>query len=265
MSFLGDRVALVGAYVTDLVRRGVPKTVGSIDREVVFVVDGVGGFQAVPILLRRAWRGRNDAPGTVAVRWQFGLPGVIWIDLCWRSRSERKAAEFAEQLVAFRARHPETTIHVVAYSAGTAIAVWACEHLDGRVKIETLVLACSALSPTYNLGPALRSVERCYALVSERDRVILGFGTRVFGTMDRRFVSAAGRMRFSRPRSLSPQDVGAYDRLQEIRWTPDLRVAGNAGGHSGFASVPFLREHMLAILRGEPKLAVHDVATQAID
>ena len=264
MSFLGDRIALVGTYLTELLRRGVPGTVGSIDREVVFVVDGAGGFQAVPILLRRAWRGRHNAPGTIAVRWQFGLPGEIWTDLCWRRRNERKATEFAEQLVAFGARHTDTTIHIVAYSAGTAIAVWACEQLGSRVKIETLVLACSALSPTYNLGPALRSVERCYALVSERDHVILGFGTRVFGTMDRQYVSAAGRMRFSRPRSLSPQDVGAYDRLREIRWTPNLRAAGNAGGHSGFASVPFLREHMLAILRGEPKLAVHDVATEAI-
>ena len=265
MSFLGDRIALVGTYFIDLLRRGIPKTEGPLDREVVFIVDGVGGFQAVPILLRRAWRGREDVPGTIAVRWQFGVPGEIWTDLFWRSRNERKAAEFAEEIVAFGVEHPGATIHVLAYSAGAAIAVWACECLGDGLQIETLVLACPALSPTYNLGPALRSAKRCYALVSERDRVILGFGTRLFGTMDRRYVSAAGRMRFCKARSLSAEDVGAYDRLQEIRWTPQLRAVGNSGGHSGFASVPFVREHMLAILRGEPKLAVHAVATEAVD
>ncbi len=259
MGFLIDRLNVIGTYFAELVRYGLPESAGATDREVVFVLDGVGGFQFVPLLIRKAFRGQDGAPGTVIFRWQFGLPGEIWTDLCWRRRNERQAGVLAEKLIAFRRAHPQTTIHIVAFSGAAGIAVWACERLGGRAKIATLVLVCPALSPEYNLGSALRSVDRCYALVSARDRWLLGVGTTVFGTTDRRYGSAAGRVGFGRPASLSDDDARAYNRLREIRWSPALIEDGNSGGHTGWARVSFLRKHLTPILRGEPLLPVHDV------
>ena len=248
------RASLVTRYALELVRQGLPERTGPMEREVIFILDGVGGFQFVPLLIRRMLQDAGSHLGTIMYRWQFGLPVEIWTDLMWRSRNEKKAAEFAARLADFRAEHPSARIHLVAYSGGCGIAAWACERLTGPAAIETLVLACPALSCTYNLAPALRKVERCYALVSRKDRWILGAGTSVFGTVDRRFACAAGCAGFRRPALLSPEDEAVYDRLWQIEWTAQLRSLGHHGGHAGWATLPFLREHLLALLRGEPRL-----------
>jgi len=254
-----DRASVIRTFLVELARNGIQERHGDVSREVVFVLDGVGGFQFVPLLLRRAWRDDPGTPGTIVVRWQFGIPGEIWTDLCWRSRNMKKASEFADQLASFRLQYPEASIHILAFSGGTGIAVWACERLAGRAAIETMVLACPAISPEYNLAEALRAVHRCYALISHRDCGILGLGTTVFGTVDRRHCSAAGRKGFSPPPNLSQADARAYDRLRQIEWTPQLRALGHRGGHTGWAQVALLREHMLSILKGEPKLPVSKV------
>jgi hypothetical protein len=259
VGILIDRADVVGTYLVELARGGAVERMGDVSKEVVFVLDGVGGFQFVPVLLRRAWRDDPDTPGTILFRWQFGIPGEIWTDLCWRSRNVRKASDFADAVAALHETQPGATIHILAFSGGTGIAIWGCERLLGRAPIETMVLACPAISPGYNLSRALGAVRRCYALVSHRDSGILGAGTTVFGTVDREHCSAAGRLGFSRPPDLSDDDREAYDRLGEIYWTPELRDVGHSGGHTGWARVAFLREHMLPMLRGDPKLPVSKV------
>jgi pimeloyl-ACP methyl ester carboxylesterase len=260
MGVVVDRVRVVSQYLYELARGGVPQRSGDVSREVVFILDGVGGFQFVPLLLRRAWRDDPSSPGTILFKWQFGVPGEIWTDLCWRSRNLVKAGEFADLLAAFHDENPDTRIHLVGYSGGTGIAVWACERLASRAPIETMVLACPALSPAYNLAPALGAVRRCYALVSHRDWGVLGAGTTVFGTVDRLHCSAAGRLGFRLPDGCSDADRAVYDeKFRQIRWSTDLRQFGNSGGHTGWAQIAFLREYMLGLLRGDTPLPVEQV------
>jgi pimeloyl-ACP methyl ester carboxylesterase len=182
------------------------------------------------------------------------IPGLILVDLMWHRRNQVMAARLARKLLALRRAHPNATIHLVAFSGGTGIAVFALERLRGRVPIETLILACPAISREYNLGPALRGVQRCYALVSCRDRWLLGVGTRLFGTMDRRYERSAGLVGFARPEGLTAMDAEAYSRIREIHWSPELRRDGHAGGHTGWVHVPFLRRHLPALLAGKPLL-----------
>lgn len=196
--------------------------------------------------------------GSVLHRWQFGLTGEIWTDLMWLRRNRLMGLKLARELLTFRREHPETVVHLLAYSGGAGVAVFACEALRGRVGIETLVLACPALSPTYNLGQALGAVTRCYALISRRDWVILGLGTRIFGTTDRRFVAAAGRTGFRLPPGLSDADAKGYARLRQIHWTPELKRLRHFGGHVGYSAVPWLRRHLMPILRGTPELPVFE-------
>ncbi len=259
MGFLTTRISVVSTYLVERVRNGVPQCVGSPDREVLVMLDGVGGFQFAPLLVRRALREEGSSLATILFDWQFGLPGEIWSDLCWHRRNRFMGRQLARKLLTLRRAHPGTTIHVVAFSGGAGIAVFACEALAGRKIIDTLVLPCPALSPDYNLGPALGAVERCYALVSSRDKWILGLGTRIFGTTDRRFVDSAGRVGFRPPAELSDPDRRAYERLHEIHWTPSFKQEGHQGGHTAWAAVGFLRKHLLPILRGEPLLPAHKV------
>jgi len=169
------------------------------------------------------------------------------------------AALLAQRLLLCRQANPEAKILVLAFSGGAGIALFACEKLQGRSLIETMVLACPAVSPQYNLAPALSAVQRCYALISRRDRVILGLGTRVFGTTDRQFTAAAGHVGFRRPANLPRREAKLYSRVREINWTPELKELGHHGGHTAWLSHRFLDKHLLPMLHGEPLLPTTEV------
>ncbi|MBI3834777.1 MAG: hypothetical protein HY287_10650 [Planctomycetes bacterium] len=246
-----DRASVISTYLVELVRRGLPKVCGPLDREVVFILDGVGGFQFVPLLARKVIRESGEPIGTIMYRWQFGLPGEVFTDLCWYTRNCRKGRELAELIVAFHVAHPQTIIHIVALSGGCGIAIFACEALAKRAPISTLIMACPALSPTYNLAPALREVECCFALVSERDTVLLGLGTRIFGTTDRVRCDAAGQVGFQIPPDATDDDRAAYRKLHEVHWTPAMREDIHSGGHTGWANPKFLRKYLIPLLHGE--------------
>ncbi|MBU0719256.1 MAG: hypothetical protein KJ749_13490 [Planctomycetes bacterium] len=259
MGFLVPRMISIPAFLSERVRFGLPTVAGPLDQQVLFILDGVGGLQFAPLLVRRVLRSERITMGTVVYKWQFGLPGEIWTDLMWRRRNEIMAVGLARRLMAFRRAHPQATIHVLAYSGGTGIAVFALERLGGREVVETLVLAGPAISPEYNLGPALQAVRRAYALISHRDTVILGWGTRVFGTMDREFVAAAGKTGFRIPPGAEEAALEAYGKLREVRWSPMLKDCGHHGGHTGWLTPAFLRRHLPSILEGNPQLPTRPV------
>ena len=259
MGFLTNRITVISQYLAERARYGTPELSGTVGSEVLFVLDGVGRFQIAPLMVRRVLRAKAHPMATVLYDWQFGLIGEIWTDLMWHRRNRTMAARLARKLLAFRRAHPDTTIHALAFSGGAGVALFACEQLQGHPLIETLVLACPAVSPEYNLASALGAVKRCYALVSRRDMFILGLGTRVFGTTDRRFSSAAGYLGFRRPGNLSAEEAAFYSRLREITWSPALRELGHHGGHTGWVSERFLSHHLLPMLHGEPLLPTREV------
>jgi len=259
MGFLTTRVVAVSDYLAERVRHGLPAEDFHVSGHAVLVIDGVGGFQFAPALVQRALRLEGSSRNILMFRWQTAVVGDIWTDLCWHRRNRLMAARLARGLRAWRRRNPHGRLDVVAFSAGAAIAVFACEQLRGRPFVETMVLACPALSRKYNLGPALRAVRRCIALISRRDRFLLGAGTRLFGTVDRRFEPAAGLRGFALPDAVPPEDRAAYARLREIWWDPSLHVLGHHGGHTGWGRVSFLRKHLLAMLDGAPHLPTHPV------
>ena len=259
MAPLLTRADVVAKYMVDRLRYGVPEVLGSVDREVLFLVDGVGRFQAAALMVRRALRETGSDIGTILYDWQTPIFGEVLSDLMWYRRNRLMGVKLGRKLLTFRRQHPETRIHVLAYSGGAGIAIFGLEALRGRSLIDTLILACPAISAQYNLAPALRTVQRCYALTSHRDSVILGWGTRIFGTTDRRYESAGGRVGFRIPPDAPEDDADVYGRMRQIRWTPDLRKLGHPGGHTGWAGVKLLHKHLMPLLRGNPHLPTYEV------
>lgn len=257
MGFILNRAYAICDYSAELMRYGAREVVGDMDHEVLFALDGIGGMQIAPLMMRRALRQTNAPIGTILFDWHCTPRGEIFSDLMWLKRNRLMGAQLARKLLAFRRAHPAARIHLTAFSGGAGIAVFACEHLADKDIIDTLLLGCPALSPSYNLAPALRAVRRCYALISHRDRFLLGIGTTIFGTTDRCFGSAAGRLGFSVPEGTVSADLSMYERLGQIQWIPSLRADKHYGGHTGWVSTAFLRRHLVPILRGEPLLPVH--------
>ncbi|MCB9866547.1 MAG: hypothetical protein H6816_07940 [Phycisphaerales bacterium] len=234
-------------WVGELRRYGAPRETGDPRRGTVFLLDGVGGFKLTPLLVRKALRVCGSSFATYFYDWHRGLPGDMLSDLMCL-RANRRAALKLARIIRRRAREfPDAPIHLISYSGGTGVAAFAVEKLGRHVRLGVLVLGASALAPGYDLAPVLRRVRVCYGLTSRRDVIILGLGTTLFGTVDRRFGASAGLVGFRNV----PGSGGAGEPVGEfvaMPWTPELCAWDHAGHHVGAASVPYVRTHLVPLL-----------------
>ena len=113
------------------------------------------------------------------------------------------------------------------------------ESLSPNLKLDRLILIAAALSPDYDLSPA---VSRCnkglVSFYSKRDWWTLGMGTSLFGTIDRKYTASAGQLGF---RS-SKGKVIKSDLITQIPWRPDWLKLGHDGGHVGWLKQAWSRE-----------------------
>jgi hypothetical protein len=152
-------------------------------------------------------------------------------------RNRAECVALAERITFLARSQPGRRIIVTAQSAGAGFAIFALEKLPPDVRIDTLVLLAPAISGTYDLTPALRHVRReAYVFTSPHDTIVLGYGTRVFGTMDGRKSSAAGLTGFSRPIGGDPQQ---YAKLIELDYRTSWIRYSNWGDHTGSMTSSF--------------------------
>jgi pimeloyl-ACP methyl ester carboxylesterase len=229
-------------------RTGVPALCGDPKNGVIFILDGIGGVLFIPVNARVAFREAGLPHATCIFDWHHGLRGEFLGDLCCLRRNRAEAARLARMIREFRRVNPGAPVHVLAYSGGTGVAVFAAERLGPRARIDTLVLCCSALSPAYPLASALRNVGRCYAFASARDVALLGLGTTLFGTIDRRFGPSAGLVGFRREESGARQEGASGGRFRQIWWNREMRHYGNHGNHVGSGRIAFIRDCIAPLL-----------------
>jgi pimeloyl-ACP methyl ester carboxylesterase len=215
-----------------------PVTAAQLDRGYILLLPGVANK---PSSMAGIAGGLEDAGIDHAIErdlWgsrPFGeLKNVQSLD-----RNRRWAAQRAARLAEYRRSHPEQPITLVGYSGGGAIALFICESLPKDVKVDRAILLAAAVSPDYDLVPALQHCRRGIVNVySREDWFDAGFLTKTFGTMDRKKTSAAGRRGFLD----TDGRLVTRDDLTQIAWTPEWRKLGHWGGHVGYESRPWARE-----------------------
>ncbi len=216
---------------------------------------GIAGEHSVDHALIAGLRdGGFDGPAEI-IDWpgdQAGLGALLN-----RKRNDQQAEQVAARIVQIIHDDPRARVIVTSHSGGTGVAVWALEKLPANVKVESLFLLSSALSPGYDLTPALRHVRRhAYAFVSENDTIVLSAGTRMFGTIDGVKCDGAGRCGFSAPTNASELQ---YAKLVQRKYESSWLQYGNDGDHLGTLSRSF-SEHVLApivLAEFDPSLAAH--------
>lgn len=156
------------------------------------------------------------------------------------ARNQRRAAILAKALTEWRATHKTDTVYLVAGSAGTGIALFACEMLPKEIFFQRAVFISSAVSPQCDLEPVLsRTEDGLFSYYSEKDWYVLGIGTREHGCVDRICGDAAGHIGF----------VHLNDpRVREMAWTVDHRKYGNRGGHAGGFKPCFVHHFVVPLL-----------------
>ncbi len=215
-----------------------------MSRGTIFLLGGINDVWVVG----RAWRRYLPASGLPhrieLIRWQQGFRAILTLADLWRTDHHRRiAAELADRVREAQATAPGEPVHVLAHSAGTAIAAYALEQLTAPVT--SAVFVGSGLSPDYDLSAALhRTTAGILTVESRFDMFFLGIGTRLFGTADRKWTAAAGMVGFRRP-----SDPTVADKLHRTQWSPRFLRQGWLGGHISIASPWFVRGTLAAWVR----------------
>jgi pimeloyl-ACP methyl ester carboxylesterase len=173
--------------------------------------------------------------------WTEHDPGLsaLWS----RERNDKEAQKIADKVEQIVRDDPAARITLTAHSGGNGLAVWALARLPRGVQVQTLVMLASALSPQYDLSDALSHVRgKAYVFYSEYDSIVLGAGTRAFGTIDGVRTDAAGRVGFTMP---ADGDKTQYAKLTQYPFDKAWMRLGNLGDHIGALS-PSFAEHILA-------------------
>ncbi len=194
------------------------------------------GVEGGPLALTDARRAFRDAGVKSRIRTHdYGRPFGLLANLMAYESNRRAAENIAAQIVEYRVKHPDTPIDLVGYSGGGGMAVMVAEAVAKDVRLHNVILCQPAISPTYNLNKALRRVDGTLVnLYAPNDWFMLGLGTSLFGTMDRQYVSAAGKDGFAEPLILDDPQLAKHFKQQ--MWTPDLIMKGHGGMHAGILS-----------------------------
>ena len=241
-------------------------SVASHERGLVLVADGVGGLNLCGEGLRHVVPKAGLPHEVRVVPWGHGL--FRWhADLTSVPNQVTHARWIRQTVLEHREQFPAAPVFLVGKSGGSGVVARALELLaDPEVDadspngggistrpITACVLLAPALSPSYDLTRALSAVERELVVFwSPLDVIVLGLGTWLFGTIDRKHSVAAGLVGFQPPTvdpSLaSPDRALAYARLRQIPWRLSMGTTGYLGGHVGPDSPAFLKKYVVPIL-----------------
>jgi pimeloyl-ACP methyl ester carboxylesterase len=222
-----------------------------LDAGLVLCLDGVGGYDWLPRLLRRGLDRGGVKAAIVIYHWSIGPLGLWVADLLLRRRNRRAARALARTIAAYQQWKPGRPVTVIGHSAGGAMAAWVLEALPAGCLVERALLLAPALAPSYNLGPAARGVQgNLYVTHSPLDVALLAVGTTVFGTMDGRHTPSAGLTGFRLPDELGDEDRAAYAKVRQIRCRPAMARDGHFGDHMGCTSTRFSKRVLAPIVLG---------------
>jgi pimeloyl-ACP methyl ester carboxylesterase len=154
-----------------------------------------------------------------------------------------RAKKIAGRVVSYEQEHPQRPVVVVGYSGGGGLAVLTAEALPEGCRIERMILIAAALAPDHDLSKTLSHCrDGLVNFYSERDVVMLGAGTALFGTIDRKYTPAAGRLGFRDTQG----KLLADKRVTQIAWESGWLWLGHNGMHTGWLAPGWSRDVLAA-------------------
>jgi pimeloyl-ACP methyl ester carboxylesterase len=220
-------------------------TARQVERGLVWMLPGIEGG---PWSMHWAQAAFRDAGVESEIRifdWQRPLGTLD--NLTDYEGNRRKAAGIAKRIAAYGWQHPGGAIDLVGYSGGGGLAVMVAEALPEGVHLRNVVLVQPALSPDYDLTAALSRIDgKLVNFYSPYDWLILGLGTRLFGTMDRREVASAGKESFDLQRAIRDPTLRA--KVEQRAWELRMIADGHFGDHFSILSYWWNRRYVAPYL-----------------
>jgi hypothetical protein len=228
--------------------RGAFQADGQSKPGIVIVVCGIGGLDFVALSSQWALPRAGVRHEIREFRWTHGK-GRLLRDLQDTQHCLRKADELAAEVHKIKAQDPERPVYLVGKSGGTGLVLAAAEQLPPQT-LERIILLAPAVAPTYDLRPALRATKyEIVSFYSPYDQLVLNWGTRQFGTIDRYYGASAGLHGFTIPPDFSSSDSALYDRLVQVKWNPAMILEGHFGIHIGTSMPAFVAKEVAPWLK----------------
>jgi hypothetical protein len=217
----------------------------------VLHLPGVSGTSNIDYSLRQGMKaGGFDGPFEI-FDWTCHDPGIPALHN--RARNEQQAQLVADLITKQFRAHPEQPIYLTCHSGGSGPATWALEKLPEDVHVACFLMLAPALSPTYDLSKALAHITgHAYCFNSPDDDLVLGTGTKMFGTIDGVRSDAAGRIGFQTP---GTADLAQYAKLIHKPYESAWIRYGHIGGHIGPMGNSFVQAIVAPLLLGRQATA----------
>jgi pimeloyl-ACP methyl ester carboxylesterase len=219
-------------------------SIGEVEsRPLVWVLDGAGDLRGCSNALANANLMAGNPMDLSVFAWSHGYRQLL-LDQRDTAHAKAQGARLAAKIAERSRQEPGRRVVVVAHSAGAAVALAAGDVLPPDA-IDRVILLAPSVSTGYDVRPTLRAArEGVDVFCSKKDWVALGFATRLFGTVDRRWAPAAGRNGFHEP------GEGEADGLRQHFWSPEVARTGNTGGHYGTHAPAFIQTYLFPLMDG---------------
>lgn len=210
-----------------------------------YYIDGAGNWGYGVLEIHEGLRRAGYRGNIINYRWSPTFNPAL-DQTVGRPVARLKGKLLGQEITAYHASHPGCPVNIIALSAGTGVAVWACESIQSPATVHNLVLLGSSLSSDYDMRDALSHMTGMVWVYHSRSDQILAGPVRALGTIDGKMgVEAAGMI------GLHPPGIPA-GRIQNVPWSARYERYGWTGAHTDATSEPFVRTHLARhIIEGE--------------
>lgn len=184
------------------------------------------------------------------VDWTTGLLPLALYHLRSRRMHESGAREVAARIVEYRERYPGRPIHIIGYSGGGGVALYALDELPADRQVTSAILVGAAVSPGFDVRSLLAKTERgIWNYYSPLDCLFLGAVTSVFGTVDGKHTFSAGAVGFRKAGDELSEHPSAERGLHQCEFHPAMLRQFHLGGHFGWSNRVFVAEEIAPRIR----------------
>lgn len=202
---------------------------------IVFYCPGAGNIDMGDQGLRTGLRGAGFRGDVASVIWTLSANPAL--DQAMKFNARLAGERLARTIEAYVDKYPGSPISVAGLSAGTGVAIFACEKLKPEYKVDNVVLLAGSISSNYDVSRALRNIRgKIYNYYSSQDLILSG-PMKLFGTIDGKLgADGVGLVGLSPPRG--------RDRVVNIRWRSEFKRYGYYGGHTDITSSGFVKNYL---------------------
>ena len=178
----------------------------------------------------------------------WGIPFLALHNLQAHERNAETARRMSREIVRWRRDHPEELLYIFGYSGGGGMATLIVSELPEDVTVDRVVLLAPAISPDYPMKEhVLPRVTEFVANYASTVDVQVGWGTRMFGTIDGVESDSAGVVGFS----------AVHPDILQWHWSESDRVYGHRGNHRAYLGPRWQSAFLLPVL--DPRFSADDV------